>query len=56
MGAFVGANFDLVSQLNKELEEKEQELENSKPQLAQGEAQHKQEIQHLKSEYEQNLR
>ena len=30
MGYFVGANFDLVSSLNKEIEEKEQELQNLK--------------------------
>ena len=29
-GYFVGANFDSVSQLNKELEEKEKELQKSK--------------------------
>ena len=30
MGAFPGANFESLSQLNKELEEKKQELQNSK--------------------------
>ena len=56
MGYFAGDNFDLVSQLNKELEEKEQELQRSKLDQVQDEAQYKQEIQHLKNEYEQKLR
>ena len=30
MGAFVGASFDSVSQLNKELEGKEEEMQNSR--------------------------
>ena len=38
MGSFVGANFDSVSQLNKELEEKEQALQRSKLDKAQAEA------------------
>ena len=45
IGAFVGANFDSVSQLNKELEEKEQELQKSKQELVQVEARHSQDIQ-----------
>ena len=55
MGAFIGANFDSVSQLNKELEEKEQELQKIKQDLEQAEAHHSQEIQHLKNEYEEKL-
>ena len=56
MGAFVGANFDLVSQLSKEVKEREQELQRSKQDQAQAEAQHKHEIQDLKNEYEEILR
>ena len=52
MGAFDGANFNSVSQLNKELEEKEQELQKSKKYLVQVEACHSQEIQWLKNEYD----
>ena len=55
MGAFAGANFDLVSQLKKELEGNEKELQNIKQDLAQAEAHHSQEIQHLKNEYEEKL-
>ena len=56
MGAFVGANFDLVSQLSKEVKEREQELQRSKQDQAQAEAQHKHEIQDLKNEYDEKLR
>ena len=34
MGAFAGANFDFVSQLNNEYEDKEKELQNSIHDLA----------------------
>ena len=42
MGASVVANFDSVYQINKELEEKEHELQNSKQDLVQDEACHSQ--------------
>ena len=55
-GDFAGANFDLVSQLNKEFLDKEQELQKAKKDLAQTKEQHKQEIQLLKEEYEDKLK
>ena len=56
MGAFVGANFDSVSRLNKELEEKEQELKNSKHDLVQAKARQIEEIQQLKNKYGEKLK
>ena len=56
VGDFVGADFDSMSLLNKELEEKEKELQNSKHYLEQVEAQHRQEIRHLRNEYEGKLK
>ena len=56
MGAFAGANYGLVSLLNKEVEEKEQELQNSKQDQAQENIQHQRELQDLKNEYEDKLK
>ena len=42
MGAFVGENYDLVFLLNKEFEEKEQELQRYKLDKAQDDVQYKQ--------------
>ena len=45
-----------MSQLNKEVEEKEQQLQRSKQDQVQTEAHHRIEIQDLKNEYEEKLR
>ena len=55
MGDFDRENFDSVSQLNKELKDKEQELQNAKNDLEQAKVHHMQEIQLLKKEYEEKL-
>ena len=55
MGAFVGENFDSVYQLNKEFQDKEQELQRAKQELAQAKEQHREGIQLLKEEYEEKL-
>ena len=52
MGAFVGANYDSVSRLNKYLLDKEQELQKDKKDLEAVEAHHQKEIQFLKQENE----
>ena len=44
MGAFARENYDSVSQLNKEMEEKEQELQKSKQDQEQVVAHHQQEL------------
>ena len=56
MGAFTGGNYDSISLLNKEVEEKEQELQKSKQEQAQANIQHQQELQDLRDEYEEKLR
>ena len=56
MGAFVGANYDSVSQLTKDLLSKEQELHTSKMDLEAVEAHHLKEIELLKKEHEDKHR
>ena len=56
MGSFTRENYDSVSLLNKEVEEKEKELQKSKQEQAQENAQHQQELQDLRNEYEEKLR
>ena len=56
MGAFARDNYDSISLINKEFEEKEQELQRSKQEQAQENAQHQHELQDLKNEYEEKLK
>ena len=56
MGAFARENYYSIFLLNKEFEEKEQELQKSKQEQAQENAQHQQELQDLKNEYEEKLK
>ena len=56
MGAFVGDNYDLVSQLAKDILSKEQELQKSKRDLEVAEARHLKEIELLKKEHEDKYR
>ena len=56
MVAFGGANFDSVSHLKKDMEEKEHEMQRSKQKLVQVEAHQRKEIQQLKIKYEEKLK
>ena len=56
MGSFAGANYDSILFLNKEVKGKEQELQRSKQDQAQGNIQHQHELQDLKDEYEEKLK
>ena len=56
MGAFAGENYDSISQLNKEVEEKGQDLQRSKHDQEQAAGQHQHEMQALKDKYEEKLR
>ena len=56
MGAFAGDNYDSVSQLNKYLLDKEQEMQKAKHDFVAAEAHHKQEFQLLKQEHEGKLK
>ena len=56
MGAFVRENYDSVSLINKDVEEKEQELQRSKHEQAHANIHHQQELQDLRNEYEEKLR
>ena len=48
MGDFARANYDSISQLNKDILDKEQELQKTKQDLVAAETHHKQEVQLLK--------
>ena len=56
MVAFDGGKFDSVSLLNKEVEEKDQELQRSKQNQAHDNAHHQQELKYLINEYEGKLK
>ena len=56
MGAFVGENYDSITSLNKEIDAKEKELQRIKLKKYQGNEHHKNELQSLKSNYENQLR
>ena len=56
MGAFAGANYDSVSQLSVILADKEQELQNTRLDLAAPEEKHAQEVKQLKEEYERKIK
>ena len=56
MGAFAGSNYDSVVSLNKEIEEKEQELWRFKQEQYQANEHHKNELQNLKNNYEDQLK
>ena len=56
IGAFVGANYDSVSQLSVTLTDKEQELQKGKLDLETTEEKHEQEVKELKQEPENKIK
>ena len=56
MGEFAGDNYDSMSQLNKGISNKEQELQNIKLDLVASKVCHKQEVHLLKHEHEEKLK